>query len=396
MKLKMKTIVIITIQLLIISAGYPQNTIENILNEIEKNHTGLKAFQAELDAHMLGNKTGIYLQNPEFEYAWFAGSPSNIGSKTNISFRQHFDFPSAYRHRINLSNARNQQLVHEYEEQKFEILLQARLLCLELVFTNAMANEYQVRLEHAKQIANAYDRMLQEGHTTIIEYNKARLNLLNLQKEVESNSITRKNLVNKLTAMNGGVEITLTTDEFPSLLLPTNFDQWYEQKQQQNPVLQWMKQQIEIGEKQLQLQRAENLPSFNTGYVSETLTHEQFRGFAVGLTIPLFESRNTIKYARANILARQSMEQNSIIQNFQHTRSSYERALSLSESFDEYRSIAETLDNTELLSIAHNQGQLSLTAYIQELYFIYQSIDRMLKMELELHQEIAVLFKYGN
>jgi outer membrane protein, heavy metal efflux system len=372
-----------------------QNDIGTVLEEIERNNTTIQAHRKQMEAQSLYNRTGNNLPNPEFDYSLFWGNPSAIGNKTDISLRQHFDFPTAYRHRANISQARNQQLMSEYQEQRHEILLQARLLCLELIFVNAMAREYDFRMGHARQIAVAYETMLQQGHTTIIEYNKARLNLLNIQNEAENNTIRKEHLQNRLSAMNGGIDIFLSQDEFDPLFLPSDFDLWYEEVYQRNPILQWLQQETEISEKQLRLQRAVNLPSFNAGYVSETLMDEQFRGFAVGLTIPMFENRNTLKYAQANILAAEAMVYNSNVQYYRHMRASYERALSLQRSVEEYRSVAQTLDNTELLSTAHSQGQMSLTAYILELTFIYQSIDRILEMELDLQMAVAEMYKYG-
>ena len=54
------------------------------------------------------------------------------------------------------------------------------------------------------QIANAYKSKFDIGEANILDYNKARINLLNITKEVESNEIERNALLSELARLNGG------------------------------------------------------------------------------------------------------------------------------------------------------------------------------------------------
>jgi outer membrane protein, heavy metal efflux system len=390
----MKTILIIIIQLFLITTGYSQHIIENILIEIEKNNTALKAYKDELEAQRLGNKTGIYLPNPEFEYAWFAGSPSAIGSKTNISLRQHFDFPTAYAYRSRIANERNEQLSLEFEQQRRDILTEARLLCMDIIYHNALIDEYNKRLEHAQKLADANATMLEAGHINILDYNKGRLNLLQIQKEAEKAAILRGSLLNELIGFNGGNDIELTETNFPQIEINDDFDEWYSQIEQGNPVLKWLKQEIEISRQQEKLQRALTLPSFSGGYVSEALTHEQFRGFVVGLSIPLMENKNTVKHAQARTLALESTENDGTIQYRNFLLTQHSKAVSLQSAVNEYQTLLSSIDNTRLLNTAWEQGELSLTNYLLELAYYYQGVDNILEMKLELHKTLTEMNKY--
>ncbi len=390
----MKILFLIITQLLMIAVGFAQSNIEKVLSEIEQNNTQLAAFEKQIEARHLSNRTDIYLQNPEFEYAWFAGSPSTIGSKTNISLRQHFDFPTAYTHKHNIADKRNEQLATEYERQRRDILLEARLVYLELIYYNALLQEYEKRVEHAERIAQAQSTMLEAGETNIIEYNKAKLNLLNLTKEKENAAIHRESLQNQLSSLNGGHEITITETKFPGVLLADNFDEWYTAAENNNPEMKWIRQEIEISQRQIKLQRAMNLPSFSAAFVSEALTHEQFRGFAIGLSIPLLENKNKLSYAKANTLALESIEQHEQVQYYNFLKTNHTLAQSLLSSTMEYRSVLQTIDQSELLATAWEQGAISLTSYFLELAYLYESTNKILEMELELHQTLAVLNKY--
>jgi outer membrane protein, heavy metal efflux system len=389
-----KRILLIMVTFLMCVNAFAQNSVKRVLAEVEKNNTGLAALQMQLDAQSISNKTGIYLPNPEFEYAWFAGNPEGIGNKTNISLRQQFDFPTAYLHKNRIANARNEQLLLEFENQRLELLLEARLICLELINANIKAQEIGKRLQHAERMANAIETMFDAGETNIIELNKAKLNFLDLQSQVERNEIMRQSLQNRLAGLNGGNQIQLADTTFYPISVSEDFEQWYAQAAERNPVLNWLSQEIEISRKHEKLQKALSLPGFNAGYVSEMLTLEKFRGFAVGVSIPLWENKNIVKYAKAHTSALQSSEHDQKLQFYNQLKTLHTRAFSLNANHQEYERLIKSIDNTELLARAWEQGELSLTNYLLELSYYYHSVDNLLEMELELYQTLAGLNKY--
>jgi outer membrane protein, heavy metal efflux system len=373
-----------------------QDQIRQVLNQVEQNNPSLVAWQRQLEAHHILNRTGIFLSDPEIEYAWFAGTPEETGNKYNLNVRQHFEFPTVYARRNRLSRALNEQLLTGFDQHRREILLETRLICLEIIYHNALTAEYELRLQHARTIARAYEVMLDAGQTNIIEYNKARLNLLNLRKEAENAEISRRALQNRLTALNGGVEVQLQLIQYPLATVPPDFQTWYNEIQQRNPELMMIRQEADISRLQYNLQRSLNLPSFNVGYVSEMMTIEKFRGFSAGITIPLWENRNTLRYARAQTLAVETRLESQQQQYFHEMKSVYETVVSLNTSVEEYRQALQPVDNTAVLQRAWEMGELSLTAFIMELAFLYQGRNQLMQMELELHKALAELLRYSD
>ena len=190
------------------------------------------------------------------------------------------------------------------------------------------------------------------------------------------------------------MQINLADTEFYPVSVSEDFEQWYVQAENGNPVLKWLSQEIEISQKQEKLQKALNLPGFNAGYVSEMLTLEKFRGFAIGVSIPLWENKNTVRYAKAHTSALQSSEQDQKLQFYIHLKAQHAKAVSLNASHQEYKMLLQSIDNTGLLARAWEQGEISLTNYLLELSFYYQSVDNLMEMELELYQTLAGLNKY--
>lgn len=390
----MKFVFSIAVSILLFTSAFSQGSIDKVTEEILQNNTGLVTLESQQRAQELLNLTGNYLADPEFGFAWFDGSPATLGSKTNISLIQSFDFPTAYHHRSIIAKSRNEQLPVEYQAHLSDLMLQVRLICLELIYNNALFIEYEKRLQHSQLLEDGYSQMLQAGQVNLLEYNKAKLNLLNLQKEAEKIIVERNELRNKLTALNGGIPISIEDTIFPAPVMVEDFEQWYSKAEQSNPVLIWLRQETEISKRQERLQKTLNLPAFSAGYVSEALTHEAFRGFTVGISIPLWENKNTLKHARAqsDVMENTQIEQSQVY--YSHLKTQHEKALSLRQATEEYRNLLQSVDNSDLLFTSWKQGEISLTNYILELSLFYQSTDKVLEMELELHQALSRLYQY--
>ncbi len=311
----MNKYILVVISIIVYSANlFSQNSIDNVLIEIEKNNTMLSALRKTVDAEKMANKTEIYLQNPEFEFNYLWGSPSVIGNRTNISFKQSFDFPSAYRFRNQISDYKNEQAELEYQKQKISLLLQSRLVCYDLVYVNSLMSELSERKIHALSIANAYKSKLNVGDANILESNKAQLNLLNISKELESIEIEREALLAKLALLNGGEFIDFSDIEILAQDIPSDFEEWYLIAEGNNPILNWLKQEIEIAEKEEKLLTAMSFPKLSAGYASEKVVGQQYQGITVGLSIPLWENKNRVKHAKLNSLAIESINSDNKVQ----------------------------------------------------------------------------------
>lgn len=371
-----------------------QITVDSVLSNIERNNTTLSALRKSVEAEKLGNRTGIYLENPEVEFNYLWGSPDALGNRTDINIKQSFDFPAAYGYRRQIADSRNLQADLEYQRQRKDILLNARLLCADLMHANAVIEENGKRLAHAQNIADAFQSMYEKGEVGILEHNKAQLNLLNIKKEVETLTIERNTVLKQLSALNGGVAIEFIENSFSQRILPSDFDQWYNKAEQNNPALLWLKQEIEVKMQQEKLNRALSLPKASAGYMSEKVVGEHFQGVTVGVSIPLWENKNTVKYAQAQTLALQSMEVDSKLQFYNQLKIQFEKASSLQKTALGYRQLIEASNNAILLKKALDAGEITLINYLMELSFAYSAMDNLLKSEYELNKALSILAQF--
>ncbi len=373
---------------------FAQNTINNVLSEVEKNNTTLSAYRKSIDAEKIGNKTGLTPQNPEVEFNYLWGSPSAIGNRTDFSVKQSFDFPTAYSYKNQISNLKNEQAELEYKKQRNEVLYQTRVVCVKLTYYNSLIVELSKRHANAQKVADAYKAKYNTGDVGILEFNKAQVNLLNVTKEMENNEIERNALLSELTTLNGGNAINFTDSLFSLQTIPADFEQWFSQTEANNPLLQWVKQEIAISEKQVKLNTAMSLPKFYGGFMSENVVGQQFQGITLGITIPLWENKNTVKYAKAKTIAMQSVEADAKLQFYNSMKATHSKVISLQTNVTDYRSKLAMYSNSELLEKAFNKGEFSLTEYMYELSLYYESMYKLLEMEMNYNISFVELNRY--
>ncbi len=389
-----KQLIIFCIFLLAVTDSFSQNSIDSILAVIVKNNTSLSALRKNADAEKIGNKTGNYPSNPEVEFNYLWGSPKTIGNRKDLRIVQQFDFPSAYSYRNQISALRNSQTELDYQREYKSVLLKAKLLCIDLVYTNAMQKELADRVADARSVAGSYKAKFDTGETGIMEYNKARLALLTLSGESEIIEIERNSIVSELTGLNGGIMIDLDETVFLSPDLPADFEQWYLKAELNNPLLGWLRQEIAVSSKNEKLSTAMSLPKIQGGYMSELIVGEQFKGVTVGLSVPLWENRNEIKYAKARTFAVQSAEYDAKFQFYNKLKALHLKAVALQRNMIDYREKIQIYNNADLLKKALDKGEISLIDYIYELSLYYESVNRLLLLDRDVNKTIAELNQY--
>jgi len=392
----MKPIIFYILLIVCASASiHAQQGFASILDEIEKNSTSLHALKKHAEAEQLSSRTGIFLQNPEvgFNYLW--GSPTAIGNRTDFNVTQSFDFPSAYKYKSNISDLLMSQSELEYQYERINLLYEARLICIELVYYNALLEENRIRLDYAENIAEAVAKMYEEGGISILDHNKAQLNLANAANDHAMLQAEANNLLAELARLNGGREISMDLQQYPPVLLPTDFDIWYKEAEQKNPLLQYMNREVEISENEEKLSRAMSLPKFSAGYMSEKVVGEKYQGLSVGMSIPLWENKNTVKAARAQTAANMAMASDSQLQLYSMLKNQYRKALDLKQISEAYSASLIASNTTDLLKQAYDLGQISLIEYLVEVQFYYETMVKALNTRREMQRAVAEIEKWN-
>ena len=389
--MKIMNRLIITFLLLLFVNLANAQTISEVLKQIERNNTVLAALKQSGEAEKISNKTGIYLENPEMEYHYLWGNNSGVGNRTDFSVTQSFDFPTTYRYKQKVSDEKNMQIDMQYQIESKKILLDAKNTCIELIFMNIYSLELEKRLQHARQISGAYQSKFDKGEANILDLNKAKLNLLNAEKELNIHEADKEHLQAELIRLNGGNAIDFTLMRYDAELLPSNFEEWYTSVKGNNLLIKYLQQETELSKKTEKLQRSMNLPKFFAGYMSEKVVSEHFQGVAVGISIPLWENKNTVKHAKAQTLAHQAATDDANFYFRNESTALYQKAVKLRQIASNYGKTMASINSSELLKKALDAGELSLINYIQELGIYYDAVDNLLQTERDYQLVVAEL-----
>ncbi|MDR0546604.1 MAG: TolC family protein [Dysgonamonadaceae bacterium] len=376
-----------------LAAQASHDVTRDVLPQIEQNNTLLQALRKQAEADKTGNKTGILPENPEIEYHYLWGNRD--GNRIDFSVSQTFDFPTAYYHRKKVSDAQNRQVDLQYQIERKNILLEAQKLCIQLIYQNALFEIVSGRATAAERLMQAYKRQYEQGEINILEYNRAKINHLNVQKEYASCQTERAFLSGELSRLNGGIAIDFSISTFETISLPSDFQVLYNELKTNNLELLYRQEATALSRQSEKLQRSLNLPQISTGYMSEKAPMEHFQGITVGVSIPLWANKNTIKRIKAQTQANEAQETDAETRYFNETNALYKKAQSLLQLINNQDfTQSEVLNHNELLQKALQAGQISLLDYLLESEIYYELNRALLETGRDLQLTVAELMQW--
>jgi outer membrane protein TolC len=371
-----------------------QNKIDNILADIAKNNKSIIANQQYWEAEKLMYKTGLNPSNPKVEFEYLTGSPAIAGNQTDIFVVQSFDFPTAYIKKNQVANRQIAQSEFQIASYRIDILLAAKQNCLELVYHNKKQIELTKRIEIAEKILNSFKAKLNQGGANVLDVNKAKLQLLTVQNKLRMNTSEINQHLQKLTELNGGVEILFSENIYPITPVIPDFKTLETKIEENDPNLKAIHQQNEIDQKKMELSRAMSLPKLEGGYRSQELAGQKLQGIHLGITIPLWENKNSVKHQKEHLKFNNLQVEEHNNEHHYEIQQLYEKYVNLKVTIEEYKNLIATVNNSELLEKALNLGEISLIQYYMELNYYYTSYDNYLSLEKEYNKVIAELYKY--
>lgn len=370
-----------------------QNTVQEVLLSIEKNNPILKANEQYFEAQNLGFKSQTNLANPEFE--WEKSFSSEEGKPYEILVSQSFDFPTSYIYKNQLKKEQIANTENYKAKSRQDILLEAKLLCISLIYYNKQKTELTTRLSNAEQLNALFKKRLDEGDATILEANKIkmlRLNTANQLKMIESKT---SNLKNDLTKLNGGKEINLDMLDYPLMSIDKELQTLLAQSIATDPQLKVLGSNEKIAAKQTSLVKTNSLPKLSVGYrYLNSDIMKQANGMKLGLSIPLWENKNKVK--RAKLLEQFSKEEYLIGKMELENKflKLFRNFLSLEKSLREYEEIFNKKRYDTLLQKALTHGEISGIEYLTENIYYYESVDTYLEVEYEYYKTMSELLKF--
>lgn len=381
-------------QLLFPGAVIAQNDVDSIIKQVERNNMSIQTNKKYWEAKRSEFKTGLTPYDPQVEYDYLFGSPVGAGNQKDFSVTQRLDFPTAYGRKKKLSAHQIAQTQLQQQVYRQDILLEAKLLTLHVIYVNKRGVELDRRLLNTQKLVTDYQKKLDKGDVIILDVNKARLQLLNIANEVKLNKSEKQILLTKISELNGGIPIAIQDTIYPIVASIPEFQILDSTIEANDPIIKVYEQEKRILQQQIAVQKAMNLPKIETGYHSQGILGQRYKGFHAGITIPLWENKNKLNTVKANLEYASSTVETHRLGHRLENKQYYEQLDVRLKMIEEYKELLSTLNNTILLNKALALGQITIIQYFYDESFYFTAYDKYLQAEWEYQQAVARLYKF--
>lgn len=371
-----------------------QSSLDVLLANIAKNNKSILANAQYWEAQKLQYKTGLTPYNPIVEYDYLSGSPANAGSQTEFTVSQSFDFPTAYIKKNQLAKQQSAQTEFKLIATRQDILLEAKQAAIQLIYHNKFHLQLVGQKQNAEKVLGDFQVKLDKGEANILDLNKARVQLIEVKKEFQENVSAINQLNQKLTELNGGTAISFADTVYPVVPAIPSFEQLEKEYESADPLLKILEQDKTIAQKQIEVSNAMRMPKAEVGYHYQGILGQTYNGIHTGITVPLWENKNTVRQKRAQFYFADLELQAHVNEHYFHIKHIYEKYANLKIVLEDYQAVFATLNNTVLLNKSFTAGNISSIEYFMELNYYKNSYDNYLKAENEYYQVIAELYKY--
>ncbi len=373
---------------------WAQYGIDNVLKNIESNNKTLKASQQLNESQKLEAKVGNYLPNPTVELNQLWTDKNTENNVNEFAVVQSFDFPTVYFNKKKLTKTKANASDYLYATTRQQILLKAQLVCHEIIYLRQQQHLLNNRQKNAALLAALYKQRYDNGDANQLEYNKIVLAKINADNASRRNQAALKAQLEQLQALNGGVEINFSDTRFSNLPTLPAFAELENEYINNDPNLKNLSTTAESAQQSIKVSRSLSLPKFDIGYRHNGGSGEKMNGFRIGMSIPLWENRNTVKQAKAQAeYTAFNFEDNKQIVKAT-LQDLYLQAEALYVSCSEYAQTLSLQRNENILNKALEAGQISMIEYFVEIALLYDSIQNYLDVEKEYHNIVAQLMQY--
>jgi len=374
--------------------GYSQSNMDAVLAEIAKNNKTIQANTHYWNAQKVQYQTGNSLYNPTVEYDYLNGSPANAGNQTDIVVTQSFDFPTVYGKKSELANQLGIQADLYLRAANQALLLEAKKICIELVYRNKLQVPLTKRKEATEKWLAHFKKKLDIGDGTILDVNKAEIQLLEIKKQFLENASFITKLNEQLSGLNGGTAITFNDVAYFTVPVIADFETLEKEIEAQDYIKKTLEQDKVIAQKQINVSKALALPKMEVGYHYQGILGQTYNGIHTGISLPIWESKNRVKLEKAKMTFAETALTEHTNEHYYEIKQLYGRYESLKSILGDYEKINQSADPIKLLDKALSAGQISVLEYFVELNYYNTTYNSYLEIEKDYYEVVATLLKY--
>lgn len=324
--------------------------------------------------------------DPEVEGDYMV-APEGEDNRWGFGVSYGIEWPGAYGARRNMGKAMRESNTAEADasilEKEIEIMgeLEAYLYAeMRLGIMNGV-------LATSDSIRAIAEKSLKGGEMSRLDLSKIILEQSRVQSIIAGIEAERIATEGNLKTLNGGqscMALLKTIDRQWDIHELASLDT-YLANARNNPALMKVMKDFDVAEKNVSVAKAERLPGFTVGYAHEFEDGMHFNGANLGISIPLFASRNKVKAAEAAKAAAEYQMTVSTDQLESEITSLYEEIEALDKALETPMKVFRDTAYSSLLLKAYQGGELSLADYLSELSWFYEA--HLEYMDLQYQRE---------
>ena len=368
------------------------DNIGDVLKQVASNNLTLQALAHDNQADVLDIKASNSIGGPSVEYSPFFTKGYSGVAESELVVSQEIDFPTKYAARN--KQAKMQNIVGEQLliKQRRDILLQAQLLCIDLIRLNQTLSMLHERLANSETLLQMYKKRMDAGDANALELNKVKLDCMEVRTLVNEAQGERTSLLQQLRQLNGGKPIDVTDTVLPDYPQITNFESYRALALASDADVAVAQTALRAADMNLKLQKNEWLPNISFGYRRNTEQGEGINGFLVGVSFPLYSNSNNVKAARQR---RESAE-------LQVVQAQNEAEASLRTNYEQLQGLQQVIDHSDvkllqesltLFAKALQHGEITALVYYVEINSIYEKLQRHIDLHCQSVKLLAELHK---
>lgn len=390
----MKYIVLPILMVLFVQTVVAQHQLSYVLTQVEKNNKSIQTNKHYWASKQAELKTGLTPYDPVVEYDYLYGSPVGAGNQRDLVITQRFDFPTVYKRKRELSDRQIAQTFFQQQVFRQDILLEAKMLTLQVIYLNKKEAELTRRLQSTQKVLSDYEKKFEKGDATILDFNKAKLQLLNIENDVRLAQNEKQVVLTKITELNGGEQLLIADTLYPLQPMIPDFEVLDSIIEANDPILKIYEQEKKVWAQQMNVQKSMNLPKIETGYHSQGILGQSYRGIRLGITIPLWENKGKLQAVKSGLQHAESAAVSNVLEHRFENKQWYDQLAIRGKILEDSKALLTSLNNTVLLDKALALGQITVIQYFYEASFYYASRDRYLQAEWEYQELLAKLYRF--
>lgn len=368
------------------------DNIGDVLKQVASNNLTLQALAHDNQADVLDIKASNSIGGPSVEYSPFFTKGYSGVAESELVVSQEIDFPTKYAARN--KQAKMQNIVGEQLliKQRRDILLQAQLLCIDLIRLNQTLSMLHERLANSETLLQMYQKRMDAGDANALELNKVKLDCMEVRTLVNEAQGERTSLLQQLRQLNGGKPIDVIDTVLPEYPQITNFESYRALALASDADVAVAQTALRAADMNLKLQKNEWLPNISFGYRRNTEQGEGINGFLVGVSFLLYSNSNNVKAARQR---RESAE-------LQVMQAQNEAEASMRTNYEQLQGLQQVIDHSDvkllqesltLFAKALQQGEITALVYYVEINSIYEKLQRHIDLHCQSVKLLAELHK---